>query len=223
VSFILPATLHQNRELLVDLARFSEALVSEAAIRRKYRELLSDDDWIYLASDERLIEMVEAEKVRRVRDGSFKREKSQQILAARGPDTLDKILSDEKISPRHKIEAVKVLDNLSGFKPQLPAADEDRIRIVINLGKDSSGQDERLVFDCKPKNTLGQDTKMIDATPAESLSYHTTNPAQSFEPTTGFEPAPIKRGRGRPKGSRNKPKVSQATLPTTDGRDGNPL
>jgi|SRR5262249_17421767 len=142
MSFVpdLAQSCRENDELIADLARFSEGLYSEAAVRRKYRDLLSDDDWVMLSTDDLLVEMIEAEKLRRVRNGSYKREQAQQLIAEKGCSTLDKILSDEKISPRHKIEAVKVLDDLADNGPQ-SAPEQDRYHIVINLGAD-----ERLVF-----------------------------------------------------------------------------
>src|SRR5215475_6777332 len=56
-----------GRELIVDLSRFYEELLSEAAIRKKYR--FDDKTWEQLGSDDKLVEMFEDEKIRRIRDG----------------------------------------------------------------------------------------------------------------------------------------------------------
>jgi hypothetical protein len=66
-----------GRELIVDCVRFAEGLLDERAIRKKYR--FDDSAWEALGSNDALIEAVEAEKVRRIRDGSTKREKAQQL------------------------------------------------------------------------------------------------------------------------------------------------
>jgi hypothetical protein len=101
VGFVLDLSksMRENTELLEDLCRFSEQLLSEGYVRKKYRDLLDTDDWIHLASDDSLIELIETRKLQRVRDGSYKRERSQQLVATKAIDALDKIVSDEKVSP----------------------------------------------------------------------------------------------------------------------------
>jgi hypothetical protein len=73
MSFVLDLaqSCRENDDLVTDLARFSEGIYPEAAIRRKYRDLLSDDDWVHLATDDLLVEMIETRKLQRVRDGSY--------------------------------------------------------------------------------------------------------------------------------------------------------
>jgi hypothetical protein len=190
MSFVpdLARSCRENDELIADLARFSEGIYSETAVRRKYRDLLSDDDWAMLGADDLLVEMIEAEKLRRVRNGAFKRERAQQHVT-KAPDILEKILSDERASPKHRIDAAKTLDDLADNGPQT-AAENDRIHIVINLGGD-----ERLVFDKAIKPTPAADT-VIDRTPKQ------------IEATP--EMIPPKRGPGRPPGSKNKPKTETA-------------
>ena len=59
----------ENDELIADLARYAEGICTEAAVRRKYRDILNDEAWTTLGKDDLLVEMVEAEKVRRIRNG----------------------------------------------------------------------------------------------------------------------------------------------------------
>ena len=143
MSFIpdLAQSCRENDELIADLARFSEGLYTEQFVRRKYRDLLDNEAWAMLGQDDLLVEMIEAEKIRRIRNGSFKRERAQQHVT-KAPDILEKILSDERASPKHRIDAAKTLDDLADPGPQHAAADEDRVHIVINLGAD-----HKLVFD----------------------------------------------------------------------------
>jgi hypothetical protein len=138
----LPATpnlpaLRDNLELVVDCARYAEGLVSEQSVRKKYG--FSEETWERLGNDDALVERIEAEKLRRVRDGSFKREKAQQLVT-KAPDVLSAILLDEKTSPKHRIDASKTLDAFAANGPQA-AAEQDRVVITINLGAD-----ERLRF-----------------------------------------------------------------------------
>src|SRR5262245_39926471 len=69
---------HKDAEFVLTLTRFAEGLISEAAVRKLYR--LTETDWERLGSDDELVRAVDAEKIRRVRDGSYKRERSQQHI-----------------------------------------------------------------------------------------------------------------------------------------------
>src|SRR5215471_12005309 len=74
----LPQSLIDNLEFITDLARYAEGLLSEQQVKKKHR--LPDDVWTRLGEDDALVEAIEAEKVRRVRNGQAKREKAQQLV-----------------------------------------------------------------------------------------------------------------------------------------------
>jgi hypothetical protein len=133
VSFpILDSDL--GRELIVDLARFRENLLDEKTIRKKHR--LADDVWEKLGDDDELIRKVEEESVRRIRDGSSKREKAQQLVV-KAPDVLSNILNDAGQSARHRIDSAKVLNDFAANGPAAAAGQSDRFIISINLTGDS--------------------------------------------------------------------------------------
>jgi hypothetical protein len=71
----LTAQLLADTEFVADLARYSEKLLTEKFIRRKYGNL-TDDVWASLGDNDELVEAIETEKLRRVRNGSAKREKA---------------------------------------------------------------------------------------------------------------------------------------------------
>jgi hypothetical protein len=121
-----------GRQLVVDLARFREGLVDEKAIRKKFR--LDNEVWQALADDDELIRAVEAEAVRRIADGSVKRERSQALVAA-APTVLGDILNDASQSARHRIDSAKTLNDFASNGPESAAA-SDRFIITINLGED---------------------------------------------------------------------------------------
>ena len=127
-------SLHNNFELITDLARYGEGLFTRAQVKRKWRKLVSDQMWEDLESDDVLVDMIEAEKVRRIRDGSCKRERAQ-LLVADKPQILSDIATNPKANDKHKIDAVKALDGLAGNTPDA-AIDQDRITIVIDMGSD---------------------------------------------------------------------------------------
>ena len=124
----------ENDGLVTDLARYAEGVCTEAAVRRKYRDTLNDEAWATLGTDDLLVEMVEAEKLRRIRNGSFKRERAQQHIT-RGPDVLAAIMDNPKESARHRVDSVKALDSLAANGPK-DAPEQERIIIKIDLGAD---------------------------------------------------------------------------------------
>ena len=146
-AVFLPATTIDpssdlGRQLVVDLARYRENLLDEKTIRKRYR--FDESTWQKLGDDDELIRKVEEESVRRIRDGSTKREKSQQLIT-KGPDILDSIASDVSASPRHRVDALKVLDGMASTGGEAAAGQSDRFIITINLSGD--GVDHVLHFD----------------------------------------------------------------------------
>src|SRR5215813_11469103 len=129
MSLVPSKTFRENDELVSDLARFSEGILTEKQVRKKWH-LLDESAWVAIGEDDLMVEMVEAEQVRRIRNGAAKREKAQ-LHVVRAPDVLEKILVDEKASPKHRIDAAKTLDTLAGFTSERPAVDSDRVIIHI--------------------------------------------------------------------------------------------
>jgi hypothetical protein len=128
-----PAPTKDDFEFVSDLARFREGLLDEKSIRKKFR--LADEVWEKLADDDSLIRAVEAESVRRVRDGSAKREKAQ-ALVVKAPDVLSDILLDNSANARHRIDSAKTLNDFAANGPEAATAGT-RFEIVINLGSDT--------------------------------------------------------------------------------------
>ena len=138
-----PAGLEDDLEFVSDLARFAEGILDEKAVKKKHH--LSADVWERLGNDEKLIEKIEAEKVRRIRNGSAKRERAQ-VLVVQAPDVLGGIMLDASASPRHRIDASKTLDAFAANGPEAaPAA--DRFVITINLGDDVLHFDKSIAVD----------------------------------------------------------------------------
>jgi hypothetical protein len=121
----------RGRELIVDLARFAEELVSEKTLRKKHR--LSERDWEALG-DDKVLELIEDERTRRVRDGSTKRERAQQLVV-KAPGVLGEIMNDPGANPRHRIDSAKALDDFAANGAEVAAAGA-RFVIQINLGTD---------------------------------------------------------------------------------------
>ena len=127
-----PLPLEDNHEFISDLARYSEGILDEKFLRRKYR--FDNATWEQLGNNAALVERIENEKLRRVRDGSSKRERAQKLVA-QAPGVLGDIMLDENASPKHRIDASKTLDAFAANGPEATAA-ADRFIITINLGSD---------------------------------------------------------------------------------------
>jgi hypothetical protein len=129
-----PTSLLDDHELIADLCRFAEGVFSEQEVRKRHR--LADSVWKDLGANDELVRKIEAEKVRRIRDGSAKRELAQKHIV-RGPTVLGNIMDDTSASPRHRVDAIKTLDSLAANGPE-KAPTADRFIITINLTSDGS-------------------------------------------------------------------------------------
>jgi hypothetical protein len=115
-------------------------------------------------------------------------------------------MDNPQANDRHKVDAVKALDALAAPEASRFASDADRIVIKIDLGADvraqgreSSASDVLIIN--KPLKLGPHNNEVVDAIPNNSI-----------------DEAPARRKRGRPRGSRNKPKTKEAEeLPFTDG------
>ena len=166
VNFPILLDSELGRELIVDCVRFAEGLLDERAIRKKYR--FDDSAWEALGENDALVEAIEVEKLRRVRDGSTKREKSQQLIT-KAPGILDSIITDPTASPRHRVDAIKTLDTFAANGPASAPA-SDRFVITINLGSDVLKFDKSIAPD--PNDV---DPHHIDDTPQGLLAVIAAN------------------------------------------------
>jgi hypothetical protein len=73
-------SLLENADFITDFARYSQSILDEKFLRRKYK--FDNSVWEKLGSDERLVSAIEAEKVKRMQNGLSAREKAQQMFVA---------------------------------------------------------------------------------------------------------------------------------------------
>jgi hypothetical protein len=125
----------EDDELIENLARFADGTLSEAAVKARHH--LSNQEWAAMGESDRLVELVEAAKLRRIRSGITKRERAQ-IEIVDGPPILGKIMRDPGSNARHVIDAVKTLDGLASNGAEA-AATGARFVIRIDLGSDTNG------------------------------------------------------------------------------------
>jgi hypothetical protein len=129
-----PPSLIDNDEFVLAMARYSEGLegYSEKEVRRRWN--FTQEAWVALGTDDRLVERIQETKIARVKSGAAKREKAQQHVVA-AVDVVNGIVTDQKANARHRIDGAKLLDSMAGF-PSEAAGDEDRVIVTINLGGD---------------------------------------------------------------------------------------
>jgi len=162
----LPISIIENHDFITDCARYAEGLLSEQDVKKKYR--FNDDTWERLGENDALVEAIEAEKTRRIRDGSTKRERAQKLVA-QAPGVLGDIMLDASASPKHRIDASKTLDAFAANGPgAAPAA--DRFVITINLGSDVLHFDKSIAVDANDV-----DPHNIDTTPQGLLPIIAAN------------------------------------------------
>jgi hypothetical protein len=126
----------KGREFVADCTRAAESLLSDQELREKYQ--LSDWDWQTITKNTALIRAIQAERTRRVRNGSAAREAAAAHFV-KAPKILDRIMSDEQSNPRHKIEAIRELRataaGAAGSEATIDSS--EKFIIQINLGGDS--------------------------------------------------------------------------------------
>ena len=145
----------EDDELIENLARFADGTLSEAAVKARHH--LSNEDWAALGESDRLVELVEACKLRRIRSGATKRERAQ-IEIVDGPPILGEIMRDPNANERHRIDSIKTLDALASTGAEAAAAGA-RFEITINLGSDTERYSKSIAID--PNDT---DPNEIDTT-----------------------------------------------------------
>src|SRR5262245_31379042 len=113
-----PASLIDDREFVLACARYADGLLSEAAIKKRYR--FDDETWERLGSNDALVAAIEAETTRRIRNGDTARERAQ-VLYAETPTVLGGILHDDGASARHRIESARELRQIADNGPEAAA------------------------------------------------------------------------------------------------------
>jgi hypothetical protein len=159
-------SLLDNHDFIADLARYAEGLLSEKEVKKKHH--FDDNTWARLGEDEALIEAIEAEKIRRIRNGSTKRERAQKLVA-QAPGVLGDIMLDANASPKHRIDASKTLDAFAANGPEAAPASE-RFVITINLGGEVERYSKSIAIDANdvdPNDTDSAPRGLIASTTAK--------------------------------------------------------
>ena len=112
---------------------------------------------------------IEAEKIRRIRNGSTKRERAQKLVV-QAPDVLGGIMLDASASPKHRINSAKALDAFAANGSEAAPA-SDQFQITINLGADVLHFDKWIAVDANDVDPFND----TDTTPQELLAAIAAN------------------------------------------------
>jgi len=163
----LERSLIDNHELITDLARFSETLCTESAIRKKWR--LSEETWELLGGSDELVRAIEEEKTRRIRSGATKRELAQQHII-RGPGVLATIMDDPKANARHRVDSIKALNAIADPGPEA-ATDQERVIIRIDLSADTKDPKDVLTIEATPRPSTPKQIDKLLKPPLEIADH----------------------------------------------------
>ncbi len=130
-----------GQAFIADCARNTEGLMPDHEIKAKYE--LSDADWERLAGNTPLLHAVRAERERRILSGEAGREAAQRHFA-KAPNVLNRILTDEQVAPRHRIEAARELRQVVVNGPDTPPRAGEKFVITINLGDETHVYEKEL-------------------------------------------------------------------------------
>jgi hypothetical protein len=170
----LPIALDSDlcRALITDLARFSEGVLTEAQVKKKHH--FDDSTWEALGDNEALLAEVDAEKLRRIRNGMAKTEKAQ-ILVIKAPEVVSGIMLDPTQNSRHRLDAAKVLDTFAESGPKDGPAAAELFVIKIDLSGDSGNPAEvyeRTVTLTKPTSEPDAGSAPKELLPAIATNKH---------------------------------------------------
>jgi hypothetical protein len=129
-----------GQAFIADCARFVEGLLRDHEIQQKWG--LTQGDWEGLAQNAPLQKLVCAERDRRIASSEGAREAAQRQFL-RAPNILGEILTNQDVSPRHRIEAARELRAVASAGGDVSGRANERFTVVIKIGTDEKLNLER--------------------------------------------------------------------------------
>ena len=122
-----------GRAFVSDSARYTEGLLTATDIKSKWG--LSDEAWSGFEQNAAVLDAVQRERERRVMNGDAAGEAARRQFV-RAPSVLGTILSNDEVSPRHRIEAARELRAIVSSDSVAEEKSGKKFTVVINLGAD---------------------------------------------------------------------------------------
>jgi hypothetical protein len=127
-------TSDAGRAFVIDCVRCAESLLTDKELTQIYE--ISPADWSNIANDAALGRAIRAERDRRVLNGTAAREAASRHFI-KAPTILDRIMSDEGMNARHRVDAIKEMRAIAAPEKQNSQSDNGRFIIQINIGDES--------------------------------------------------------------------------------------
>jgi hypothetical protein len=150
---LVELTSDLGRKFVIACTRSAEGVIKDSDVIDEFE--ISIAEWEAIKTNTKLGRAIREEGRRRVANGQRAREAAQQHFT-KAPKILDEIMSGEKHSPRHRIEAareIRAVATGSGDESS-PANAAERFIITFNLGSDTERIEK--VIEPKPKQIEGE-------------------------------------------------------------------
>ena len=162
------AGLEDNLEFVADCCRYAENILSEEAIKKKYR--FDDATWESLGENDALVEAIHRGRKNTPdtqRQHQTRARAKTSCASARRPGG---IMLDASASPKHRIDSAKALDAFAANGSEAAPA-SDRFQITINLGADVLHFVKSIAVDANDVDPFND----TDTTPQELLAAIAAN------------------------------------------------
>jgi hypothetical protein len=166
-----------GRAFIVDCVRCAESLLSDKELAEIYE--ISPADWQNIANDAALGRAIRAERDRRVRNGTAAKEMASKHFV-RAPTILNRIMSDEQLNARHRVDAIKEMRAIAAPEKQNSPAQNERFIIKIVMGDETVTYNKSVAIDANDTPPDEQPKKL--ATPERpKLTLRSNEGQQSDE------------------------------------------
>jgi len=133
-----------GRQFVTDCVRSAEGLLTDKELVAIYE--ISPVDWGNIANDAALGRAIRAERDRRVRNGTAAREAASRHFV-KAPTILERIMTDEGMNARHRVDAVKELRAIAAPEKQNSPAQSERFIIKIVMGDEAVTFNKSIAID----------------------------------------------------------------------------
>jgi hypothetical protein len=124
-----------GKSFVGDCARYTEGLMSEVETRSRWG--LTEQQWEAFERHTPILDAVQHERERRIMNGTAVAEAARR-QHVNAPAVLGSILSNDGVSPRHRIEAARELRTMAVNSAGAGTQNGEKFTVTINIGKDES-------------------------------------------------------------------------------------
>jgi hypothetical protein len=154
-----------GQQFVTDCVRSAEGLLSDRELVELYE--ITPADWGNITKDTALIRAIQLERAARVRNGVAAKEMASKHFT-KAPTILDRIMTDEQLNARHRVDAIKEMRAIAAPEKQNSSSDNSRFIIQINIGDESKIYNKSIAPD--PHDTPPDEPPKLPRRPKLTLS-----------------------------------------------------